>query len=239
MPRLKTGSAIAKKKIRGSKTIKIWFARVTYFDDEGKRREWTRKPKDNTKTAAKEEAKRMLQEMEGQGQKAIDSANMTFAQLADFFEETYLIDAEYVDGRKVAGYRGKYVMSLNLKVLKNYFRNQKIKELTHGDIKKFKAVRLKTPTEFGKNTRGTDKPGNVSYRQRAIGTVHKELGLLRRILSIAVSNGWLIKNPFEMGDSLITPADEKHRERIISKEEEEKLLAACTGARAHLRPIII
>ena len=239
MPRLKTGSAIAKKKKRGAKTIKIWFARVTYFDDEGKRREWTRKPKDNTKTAAKEEAKRMLQEMEGQGQKAIDSANMTFAQLADFFEETYLIDAEYVDGRKVAGYRGKYVMSLNLKVLKTYFRNQKIKELTHGDIKKFKAVRLKTPTEFGKNTRGTDKPGNVSYRQRAIGTVHKELGLLRRILSIAVSNGWLIKNPFEMGDSLITPADEKHRERIISKEEEEKLLAACTGARAHLRAIII
>jgi integrase len=239
MPRLKTGSAIAKKKIRGSKTLKIWFARVTYFNDEGQRREWTRKPKENTKTAAKEEARRMLQELEGQGQKAIDGANMTFAQLADFYQETYLIDAEYVDGRKVAGYRGKYVLGLNLKVLKNYFRTQKIKEITHGDLKKFKAVRLKTPTAFGKNTRGTDKTGNVSYRQRAIGTVHKELGLLRRILNVAVSNSWLLKNPFEMGDSPINPADEKSRERIITREEEDRLLAACTGARTHLRCIII
>jgi integrase len=239
MPRLKTGSAVAKKKIRGSKTIKIWFARVTYFDDEGKRREWARKPKSNTKTAAKEEAKRMLQELEGQGKKAIDAANMTFAQLADFYQETYLIDAEYVDGRKVAGFRSKYEFEVRLRVLRNYFRNQKIKEVTHGDLKKFKVVRLKTPTAFGKNTRGTDKPGNVTYRQRSIGTVHKELGLLRRIFNVAVSNGWLIKNPFEMGDSLINPADEKARERIITREEEECLLAACTGWRAHLRPIII
>ena len=239
MPRNKTGAAIVKWKEKNGKRVRQWFACVSYFDAEAKRRQWIKKPKDNTKTAAKELAKQMLNELGNQGKKAIDAANMTFAQLAEFFEETYLIDAEYVDGRKVAGYRGKYVMSLNLKVLKNYFRNQKIKELTHGDIKKFKAVRIKTPTQFGKNTRGTEKTGNVSYRQRAIGTVHKELGLLRRILNIAVSNGWLIKNPFEMGDALITPADEKHRERIITKEEEEKLLAACTGARAHLRAIII
>src|SRR5262245_26363484 len=120
MPRLKTGSAVAKRKQRAGKTIKVWFARVTYFDDEGKRREWTRKPKDNTKTAAKEEAKKMLQELEGQGKKAIDAANMTFAQLADFYQETYLIDPEYVDGRKVAGFRSKYELGLRLKVLKNY-----------------------------------------------------------------------------------------------------------------------
>lgn len=42
-----------------------------------------------------------------------------------------------------------------------------------------------------------------------------------------------------MGKSLISVGDEKPRERILTREEEERLLAACTGWRAHLRPIII
>jgi hypothetical protein len=56
---------------------------------------------------------------------------------------------------------------------------------------------------------------------------------------VAVANGWLLKNPFVMGESLINPGDERHRERILTREEEEKLLAVCTGAKAHLRPVII
>ncbi len=86
----------------------------------------------------------------------------------------------------------------------------------------------------------TQKNGHLlTKRQRSIGTVHKELELLRRMFNVAVSNGWLMKNPFEMGDSLINPSDEKQRERILTKEEEEKLLAACFGPRAHLRSIIV
>ena len=238
MPRQKTGAAIQKWKIRGGKRVRQWYACVHYWEND-ERKQWTKRPQENTKTAARQLAKQMLAEMEGQGKKAIDAANMTFAELADFYEETYLIDPEYVDGRKVAGYRGKYVLGIILKTLKSYFRNDKIKEITHGDLKKFKAVRLKTPVEYGKNTRGTDKPGNIGQRQRSIATVHKELSLLRRIFNVAVSNGWLIKNPFEMGDSLINPGDEKPRERIMTKDEEEKLLAACTGWNAHLRAIII
>jgi integrase len=72
-----------------------------------------------------------------------------------------------------------------------------------------------------------------------VATVHRELSLLRRVLNIAVRSGWLVKNPFDMGYSLIRPGDEKPRERILSREEEQKLLAACTDPREHLRPIII
>jgi integrase len=238
MPRHKTGAAIQKWRVKNGKRVREWHACLSYWKD-GKRVQDTRKPRDNTKTAARNLAKEMLKELEEQGPKSLDAANMTFAQMAQFYEETYLTDPEYVDGRKVAGYRGKYVFGIILKIHKNYFGHQRIKEITHGDLKKFKAVRLKTPAVFGKNTRGTDKSGNVIQRQRSIATVHKELSLLRRIFNVAVSNGWLTKNPFDMGDSLINPGDEKSRERILTKEEEEKLLAACTGPRGHLRPIII
>lgn len=96
-----------------------------------------------------------------------------------------------------------------------------------------------TPVIVGRNTRGTGKPGNPTTRQRSIATVNRELSLLRRIFNVAVENGWLLKNPFSTGKSLINPGDEKPRERILTKEEEQSLLAACDGPRAHLKPIII
>ncbi len=101
MPRQKTGGAIYKWKAKNGRRVKVWYALV-YYQKNGKRCQWHQKPKDNTKTAARELAKKMLGEVEGQGEKAIDAANMTFAQLADYYQRTYLIEPEYVDGRKVA-----------------------------------------------------------------------------------------------------------------------------------------
>lgn len=59
------------------------------------------------------------------------------------------------------------------------------------------------------------------------------------MLNVAQAEGWLIRNPFKTGESLISIADEKQRERILAPEEESRLLAACTGRRKHLREIII
>ena len=86
-------------------------------------------------------------------------------------------------------------------------------------------MRLNTPTRHAK--------------QRSIATVNRELSVLRRILNIASRNDWITKNPFESGASLISIGDEKPKERVISKEEERRLLDACTGMRAHIRPIVL
>lgn len=49
-----------------------------------------------------------------------------------------------------------------------------------------------------------------------------------------------MKNPFAGNKSLINLSDEKQRERILSKEEEERLLFACSSdVRSHIRPLII
>ena len=238
MAKLNTGAAIQKWRVKNGKRVREWHACISFYRD-GKRVRRVQRPKENTKTAARELAKEMVAELEGQGEAAINGANMTFAQLADYFQKTYVIDPQYVDGRKVAGLRSKYEFELRLKILKNYFGKQKIKEIRHADLERFKSIRLKTPVVFGKNTKGTDKPGKPATRQRSIGTVHKELGLLRRVFNVAVANGWILKNPFTKGDSLINPADEKARERILTRAEEERLLAACSGVRNHLRPIVI
>lgn len=69
--------------------------------------------------------------------------------------------------------------------------------------------------------------------------VNRDLQLLRNVFNFAVRQGWLIKNPFGLGEPLISAAAEVRRERVLSRDEEERLLMACSGTRAHLRPILI
>ena len=235
MPRLRTGEIV---KIRG-----WWHARIDYhiYDDEaGKRRRKyiTRKASVNTKFAARKKLEEMFKEFDGSPQ-SYDAASMTFAQLADYYKETYLIDPEYVDGRKVVGLRNKYDYEKRLEILRKYFGKKRVREITYGDLEKYRIQRIKTPVIVGRNTRGTSKPGKPTSRQRSMASVHRDLSLLRRILKIAKRNKWIVENPFELGEPLIRPGDEKPRERILSRDEEQKLLAVCTGERAHLKPILI
>jgi integrase len=201
----------------------VWYARITFTNESGKRRYVKRRAEN--KSHAKELVKQLLREYEDHGEQAIESAQMTFKELADFYEKTYLVEPQYLDDRKVAGLRSAYDLRLRLLVLQNHFGKRKLRGITHGDIERFRTIRLQTHTRHGK--------------QRSIATVNRELSVLRRILNVATRNGWILKNPFYGNTSLITPGDEKPRERIITKYEEEQLLAACTGLRVHLRPIII
>jgi integrase len=64
---------------------------------------------------------------------------------------------------------------------------------------------------------------------RSIATANRDLALLRRMLNVAKREGWIISNPFNMGESLISVADEKKRERILTRPEESSLLDACNA----------
>ena len=216
---------------------KRWFARFDYTDESGKRRTVRRRAEN--KTHAKELLRDLLQKHRDHSEQLLDGERMTFAALADFYEKTYLVEPQYVGERKVTGLRSAYDSRLRLRVLNEFFGKRKLRSITHGELERFKAARLKTPITIGRNTRGTKSKGKPQERQRSVASVHRDLSLLRRVLKVAVRNGWLVKNPFEMGDSLIRPGDEKPRERILSRDEEQKLLAACAGPREHLRPIII
>ena len=201
----------------------FWYARITYTEKTGKRRDIKRR------VESKSEGYRILgtliEQVENGQHASIDAERMTLKDLCDFYSEHYLKPPQYANGRKVAGLRSHVQVGGYIKVFREYFGKQKLKSVTYEDLRTFRNRRLKTPTH--------------QSELRSLTTVNREMAYLRRLLNIAERNGWINKNPFKTGDSLIHVSDEVKRERVITREEEANLLAACVGRKAHLRPIII
>lgn len=201
-----------------------WVARVDFTDESGKRRVARRYCE--TKTEANRKRQELVRSIEERGEKAVDGDKLTFKMLAEKYKEARLIPAEYVNQRKVAGVRSLASALYTLNVLVEYFGDRKVRSITHADLESYKRARLKIPTVRGS--------------ERSITSVNRELELLRAILNFAQRQDWISKNPFNSGASLISKADETHRERVMTFEEEDRLLMACeVDSRRHLRPILI
>ncbi len=76
---------------------------MTITDSLGKRRNLVRRAKD--KSDGKAILKTILQQLDNQGEKAVEVANKTFNELCDLYERVYLHEAQYVHERKVSGLR--------------------------------------------------------------------------------------------------------------------------------------
>jgi integrase len=202
-----------------------WFARTTIKDSAGQRRNIVRRAK--TKSDAKALLKTILQQLDGQGEKAVEVANKTFNDLCDLYERVYLHPAEYVHDRKVSGLRALDRAERAVRLFRQHFGSTKLSNITYNDLYSFRLMRLRTETQY--------------KRPRTIASVNRELRVLRRMLNIAVRQGWIAKSPFNCGDSLISSADENMRERILSPDEELRLLAAIDSEpkRKHLRGILL
>ncbi|HEX8920542.1 MAG TPA: tyrosine-type recombinase/integrase, partial [Pyrinomonadaceae bacterium] len=203
-----------------------WYARFTYTDGSGKRRnvKW-RVNEALNKTEAEDELMHVLRSFEGRGERALDGNRLLFRDLAHVYADQKLIPPQYVGDRKVAGLRSWRTPQGFLRILIEHFGARRIKDIRHGDIERFKLLRLNTPTVRGE--------------QRTIASVNRELELLRSMLRYAKREGWLEQSPFEAGSVLISKADETERMRILTQQEESALLAACKERREHLRPLLI
>jgi integrase len=202
-----------------------WYAIYTYTDRAGNRRKVRRTADPNNKTAAGNLLKKLLREHDDNGPQFVQAEIRTFAQLADWYEKRYVQPPTYVNNRKVSGLRSYKSVSNRLDILRGYFGKHKLARITHQDLEDFKLARLQKKS--------------VRKAQISITSVNRELEILRRMFSLAMRQGWIIRNPFNTGDTLISKADERSKERILTFEEEEKLLAACTGLRRHLANIIV
>lgn len=215
MGRERTGSIIEKKG-------KI-YARVRFRDENGKLRDLMKIAE--TKADAKTKLKELLSQSETLSAKQLDAVNLTLRELAEFYRKNYLHRAVYVGDKKVSGVRGLEAAIYALNPVVGYFGSYRIKDITYGDINRYKQFRLSTPTKHG--------------TQRNVATVNKELGKLKRMFNIAIQEQFLTRSPFSNGVSLMT--DEEHRTRVLSFDEEQRLLEAIKSNlyRKHLVGIVL
>ena len=113
---------------------------------------------------------------------------------------------------------------------KKLWGNKLISDITPKLIEQYKEQRLKTV--YAKkivNNKVIDK-----YIMPA--TINREIGVLSKIFSLAISNKYTKENPVRNVKKLKTI---NKLERHLSVEEEQKLLSVCNNHLAYLKPIII
>lgn len=215
------------------RTGSIWndngdiYGRVTYTDEFGKRKSVRRKA--FSRTHARQLIKEMLREIEERGEASLDTSRLSFAQLAKHYKDHYATPARYIESRKIAGLRSHVEVNRIVEILVNHFGTKRLRSITHGDVLQFRTQRLDTKVRFK----------TAPERPRSIATVNRELTVLKRMLSIAHREGWILKHPFSGSDTIISPSDENKRTRVLSYDEEDLLLDACDERREKLRVIII
>lgn len=217
MPKQRTGG------VTWNEARQAWIARLDWTDENGKRR--CRKQQVENKTRGKELLKKWIAEQSAHGVQIITGERLTFQQLADIYAKQKLTAPVYEGETKVSGLRSHRSLKYCLKALAEHFGTRRIQLITHSDIAAYRAARLNTKTK--------------RKQSRCVASVNRELELLRAMLNFAWRSGWLTRNPFDFGDPLISKAQETHRERILTPDEEERLLSVCTGHRAILKPILI
>ena len=208
----------------------LFYPRVRWTDEDGKERDYKLQPT-RTESAAWKAVIAKKKELETNGAKSVDSAKMKFSELAEAYQKARLYPAIIINGKKVGGVKSLVPMLCSLKALTEYFGNKRIQSIRHSDLEAFKQKRLETPTIHGK--------------QRQIASVNRELELARAIFRFAIQERLLVTSPF-VGSAVIAKEAETKRERILSDQEEQRLLDACRKSdkykrqgRLRLKPLLI
>lgn len=197
-------------------------ARVTWMEN-GKRKALWRSGK--TKTEARDRLREALKERETLNVSGHYNPRSLLSNVMDWYLKRYAVEPTYVEDRKIAGLRSSASVKGYAKAINAYFEGRALASVSYSDLESFKTERLVGRTKRGKH--------------RSLASVHRELALLRRVFNIAEREGWIMRSPFRKGEPLISVAQERKGTRVLSFEEESRLLAACTGRLAHLRAILI
>lgn len=215
---------------RGRSAPRYWveikgrlYARLQYKAASGKY-QVKYKPISDKRTA-KRVVEEMRRELETHGEETLHSDRLTFRELASEYERVKLVKPAYSNGYKIEGKRSLESMQYFLKALLEHFEHKPIRNIKPTDLELYKSKRLKEPT----------KTGTV----RKIASVNRELALLRVMLNFAVQNNWLIQNPFQKTKGIISTTGEVERNRVLSFDEEQRLLSVCKGKRSHLKALLI
>lgn len=157
----------------------------------------------------------------------VKGSRMTFDALVTVLENTHYKKAIIVEGIKTEGVRSLAPVKSYLKVLRQYFGEHKIGEITTANLHGYQQWRLKI------GSRRAEVIASGDFRAVKLTTINRELQTMRMMMNHALAQGWITRDIFH-GSKVIVAAAEKERTRVMSEDEEQRLLAACElGDRKH------
>lgn len=214
-------------KERSRSSAKYWvevkgklYARLQYRAENGKYKVKYRPLSDKRK--ARSVVEEMRRELETHGEETLQTDKMIFSEFAALYRKSKMTEAVFENGVKISGRKSQIDWAVN--ALIEYFGTKRLRSIKPGDLEIYRTSRLSHSTRRG--------------GKRTIATVNRELTVLRAMLNFALQNDWIIQNPFNKSKGVISTAAEVERDRVLSFAEEQRLLAACTGRRAHLKPLL-
>lgn len=190
------------------------FARAVYRKDGKKKQMWRKVTgtKKDARDSVIEAIEKALEEKE-------EKKEMSFSDLAKYYNEKHAIPARFVNDVKVEGKKSWKFIRFDVGQLKDFYGDLPIKELTRDRIQEFRIYKLDQPV------RKIDKETGLAYNApRSLAAVNHQLRTLRAMLNVALSNDWIDKLPNFKG--LISEASEERREVIPTQEEFDRILTA-------------
>jgi integrase len=199
-----------------------WRARITYTDrTTGKR--VNRKQSGFPSEAAAQDW--LAKERRRIGAGGSPGRPKSWDELAAYYLEHHVTEPVWRDGRVVGGMRDWKSTAGRVKQLDQYLEGTPLSMVSYAKLRQIQAAELARPSFKG--------------TPQAIATVNRLLSVVRTMLSLAVQLRWIERTPFNDGQPLIRKSEEVHRQRVLTLEEEGRLLAVCSGKRKHIRPIVI
>jgi integrase len=203
-------------KRKSGKSKDKWIIRIEYFDDiQGKTRFVERQAE--KKGDAGDIRDKLIDDIKKSQGQIQTGERMTFDQLADICEKTFYKPTVIVDGKKIAGVRSHDSVKFQINNLRSFFGKRLINEITTESLTDYNVWRLKTKSEKLKRT-------------VKIATTNRELSAMRKMMRFAYGKGWILRDIF-FNAKVIDTANELERHRLLTKDEEARLLDSCQGER--------
>lgn len=162
---------------------------------------------------------------------------MTFRDLAAYYLIHHATAPVWKDGKLISGLRSFEDTKQRVKILVDYVGEQRLPAISYNVLAQLRKKLLKRKV----TRKGKANKIITTDRTLSVATVNRIMSICRAMLYVAKDQGWLETVPSfgKREKALIRVGDETERERILTEEEESRLIDACAGPRAHLRPIVI
>ena len=131
-----------------------------------------------------------------------------------FFDQLVLVFIKHGEISRIGWHSDKYTVEN----IREFFSGKKLKDITPFMVEKYRLYR--------KN------------KGIANATINRNVSIISKMFNIAIDNGWINENPCTA--KKVKPLRVENKlERYLQTDEEEKLLAACTGEDAYIKPVVI